>query len=281
MTLRQFIYFLAISIILLLGSCSYYILPDFFDTRLNRTAKNNQNNLTGISLCLDCPIMTKIDIEQKGKNHLILNEICDKPKDSAPPQKRLSQTKSYITTARITLENYRSCVEYDYCNSSNLTAYGESLVNGNQKPKNTPVNFLPIQVKSSGANQYVKYLSYKTNLSCRLPTKAEYKQLRSLPHEYVRPCTGYCLSTDWGKTWATSELHTPIGTYPTRSKCGILDLGLKASNLNGTNHLIEIDAETALKIRKEAHIGDQKSKTNIKRASLNRHYNMRAICETK
>jgi len=279
MTFREFSIFFAVLIFLFFGACSYYVIPSFFDTRLNRAAKNNQNNLTGVSLCLDCPLMTKIDIELKGEDHLILNELCDKPNDKALNQKRFSQTKSYITTTRITLDNFRTCVESNNCNSSEITIYGESLVNGNQKPKNTPIKFLPIQVKFGGANQYVEYLSNKTNMSCRLATEAEYKQLRSLPHEYVPPCKGHCLSADWGKTWATSEVQTPIGTYPKRSKCGMLDLGLKAYNLDGTNHLIELDAETALKISREVHAIDEKAKTNLKLMNLNRHYNIRVICE--
>jgi len=190
----------------------FVLLTGCFDS-LSKAAENNRAGLVKDRPCPDCPSMGKIHITQPFDGNVEITELCKK---TLKIDSNVSLAKSeivIITKARISKLEYHKCVDAGVCSSHYMLTK-----KGVKHPDNWPV-ITTVQ----GALEYKHFLSERIDAECRFLSEFERSTLRDLPHEVTPPCKQSCIHDDYDEIHGLNHLDAPIGSYPTRTQCGMLD----------------------------------------------------------
>jgi len=232
----QIVTFVTLLSSLILSGC-------FLETRLTKAANNNRANHLKDKPCPDCPSMGVIQIFHKGYGDVKIMELCDKALGKeANILPSVSSQIAKMTKARISKLEYHKCVSAGYCSDDYVLTAIDKV--------NDPSAY-PVIVRLQGAKQYKAFLSKKLALNCRFLRHGERNALRQFRHSPTPPCGG-CIGNDYNEVYALNEISADIGSYPTSSQCGML-------NLQAVSYDLEM-------------------RDSITNTNLKMHYNLRLIC---
>lgn len=212
-----------------------------FESRLTKAANNNRLGLLKDKPCPECPSMGVIQISNDAQGKVKISELCDRITGLETNIPLVDAKITMITKARISKLEYHECVSAGMCSGEHVRIDIDMV----EAPSE-----LPVLARLPGAREYKLFLSEKLGLNCRYLRRGERIALQNLKHSPTPPCKGRsCISNDYNEVYALNERSADIGSYPTRTKCNMLDLQAVSYDLEIRESITNTNPKMAYNLR--------------------------------